>query len=71
MTMSDLLIKVPDTDVNIQDQKARSPTLLAVVKMQLSLVEALLGANADPNLADTARSTPLHAAFDLMGECLE
>lgn len=49
-------------DVNAQDEKGRSPLLLAAARGHTAICRLLLDAGADPSLSDVAGLTPLQAA---------
>ena len=50
--------------VNSIDKRGRTPLLIGCLKRQVELIEVLLGARADPAIADEERFSCLHAAVD-------
>jgi hypothetical protein len=47
----------------------RSPALQAVRRLQVLMVELLVGAKANPNIGDGKGCVPLQQAFSTMGGC--
>ena len=56
--IADILLSVPDIEVDAQDDEGRTALLEALRKGHQALVRALISANANPDLADNEGNSP-------------
>ena len=66
----ELELEFPISPINTRDSKGSTALWWAAYSGDSALVQLLLKHNADPNIADVMRETPMHWVVRLSYECL-